>query len=166
MTTATILESEILDRLRVNLAERKRLADEEAGLWDLLAKVQSGAGAPVPLAFDDDKRTIRWDGGSVCLGKKPYRFVKALYFAKKRRLKRAQVDYIVWKKQIVGGRTVYETFRQLRNTLREAQFPYEIVRRMQSGQIKTVENPITKKTKEVLIDTEFEKYGLRAKKTF
>ena len=119
---------EILDRLRVNYAERNRLADEEASLWSMLQTLQSGKVAPVPLVFDPDRQTIRWDGGSVHLGWKPCRIVKALYFAKKRRLLITTLEARAWGKNgNPKSNTVRQTLFRLKNALQAEHFPYEIV---------------------------------------
>ena len=187
MTTISLAQSEIVDRLRVNaarwdgiVAARARRLEEEAKAQveemelqiekaTLIAQLQelneSNIVTPVPLVFEPDGKTIRWAGGSVRLGCKPYKFVKVLYFAKKQRLKRDRIDKKVWKKEMVADRTVHVTFYELRKNLAEAKCPYEIARIKFKENITTVAHPITK-TEKVIIQAEVEAYGLRAKLFF
>ena len=74
-----------LDKQEQRIAEqRTELKIEHAAalaeIEELLALSQewntNGSIAPVPLTFDDSKRTISWVNGEVKLGKKPYRFVQ------------------------------------------------------------------------------------------
>ena len=165
MSTASLAQSEILDRLRLSHArllrvdaahteldkQEQRIAEQRAELKiehaaalaeieELLALSQewntNGTIAPVPLTFDDGKRTIGWVGGEVKLGKKPYRFVKALYFAKKQRLRTTTLENRVWGKMGNPAFGAVKTMvSRLEKVLRENGCPYKIVHLNYKGHV-------------------------------
>ena len=95
----------------------------------LLQSLQPNA-AP-ELSFDDDRRRIYWDGGSVKLGKKSYRFTKTIWFGENHQADFSEVEENVWKKYLktaafVPLRTVTMLVRHTQKNLTEAGFPYEI----------------------------------------
>jgi len=159
MTSVALAQSEIFDRLRVNHAERQRIADAQTQLaienaallaeeTELLARLQElnegSMATTVPLAFDDTRRMLRWAGGEVRLGKKPYRFVKVLYFAKEWRLHLTTLEKRVWgKRSTPKSGTVKVMVCRLEKTLRMVKFPYRIVHVNYKGHVLRTQNRIT-----------------------
>jgi len=158
MSTASLAQSELVDRLRCFAARRERIATnrarrleeeakdqtdeaamaiEETEVFARLAELNtSGTVAPVPLTFDDGKRTIGWVGGEVKLGKKPYRFVKALYFANGQRLLATTLENRVWGKMGNPAFGAVKTMvSRLEKVLRENGCPYKIVHLNYKGHV-------------------------------
>jgi DNA repair exonuclease SbcCD ATPase subunit len=135
-------EQQRIDDKKANLrTEEQRMADEkekisteeaewlqqEIKLRALLHELnENGATTPVPLEFDTASRTIRWVGGSVKLGKKPYKFVKALYHAKKRRAVSHWLIQKVWGNELKHKSTVKSTVTRLNKRLEETNCPYKV----------------------------------------
>ena len=87
---------------------------------------ENGAITPVALDFDTDGKTIRWGNGcSVRLGRTPYKFVKALYFADDQQMTMTDVEEKVWGEGADG--TIQTTATNLRKTLAENNFPYTVI---------------------------------------
>ena len=83
------------------------------------------------LLFDDHRRRIYWDHGSVKLGKKSYSFVKTLWHGKDRQADLAELEENVWMQRpemetFVDLCTVSMLVRHIQKNLHEANFPYEI----------------------------------------
>ena len=168
---------------RAELQEQERMfADEKAKVIaqattlsaqkiEILALLQSlpvsVPSKPVPLIFDNDKQTICWAGGNVKLGKIPFRFVKVLYFAKKRRLKIETVDKRVWLalkgRQSTDHRTICRAFYRLQGELKAANFPYEIVNVKNEKKVFTHTDMVTQQERQVVVEPEVKGFKLRAK---
>ena len=155
-TTVVQTRSELFAELHSTDADMERIAMEfkaqyialSAKKADLLTRLQalpeSGIGEPVLLAFDDAKRTIHWATGEIKLGLKPYRFVKALYFAKKRRLHTMTLEKRVWGKMGNPKSPAVKTMvSRLEKQLREAGFPCKIVHLNHKGHVLHTKNRIT-----------------------
>ena len=100
----------------------------------------------VVLEFCPDGKTIKWNKGCIILGKKPYRFIKALYFAQGRRLSIEKIAKAVWNEEGTKNHTIVVMYHRLAMTLAAAYFPYEI-QQIKSG-IRVVEcENLEKKTK-------------------
>ena len=153
MTALTLAQSEIFDRLQVNLAELDAIAADRAKRLEAFMEAERQAQAreaalrkqnddwqgklreltitgeipPITLAFDDAERLIRWAGGEVRLGKKAYLFVKTLYQANGQKLPVSIADAKVWGKSGVSRGAVRTRDWRIRRTLRKAIFPYRIV---------------------------------------
>ncbi len=78
------------------------------------------------LTFDPGGKTIRWEGGSVTLGRKSCHFVKTLWFAKKRRMKTCKLCEKVFGCSTTPDETLRKFIQRLSNALYLAKFPYEI----------------------------------------
>jgi DNA-binding response OmpR family regulator len=133
-------EQSILDAQTKLRAEERKNADERAMLsteedtwleketklrtW-LRELNENGAVTPVPLIFEPDGKTIRWEGGEVKLGTKPCQFVKALYFAEEQQMTITDVEEKVWGESLDS--TIQSTASQLRHTLAEKKCPYTVV---------------------------------------
>jgi DNA-binding response OmpR family regulator len=147
MTTLSLTKQEFCDRQRLRNAERERIATERTEWifrWDAAEKalVQEeaadlqglmqeltgdGAMSPVPLVFDDDRRTIRWAGGKVRLGWKPYKFVKTLYEAEGQQMDMTDIETEIWGE--TSDINLHNVASRLRKKLeKEAPyFPYTVV---------------------------------------
>ena len=118
----------------------------------------------VPLVFDPDGRTIRWDGGSVRLGKKPYKFVQALYLAKKKRMRIAGIAKAVWGNVLTAPHTINVTFYNLVDELKKENFPYKILNVKKKRKVVEVKNPITGDTRQIAVQPEIIGFMFRIKK--
>jgi len=83
------------------------------------------------LFFDDHRRRIYWDSGSVKLGKKAYLFIKTIWFGKERQAEFAELEETVWApcpktKMFVARRTVSTLVHHTQKNLSEVDFPYKI----------------------------------------
>jgi len=183
LTAFSLTQSDILDHLQVNAASREEIASEitkllaeVAALRDkeialrkedttLLARLcewnPNDMKKPVRLAFRTDGRTIRWAGGSVQLGKKPCKIVRALYRAKKHRLSTITLEKIVWGLHTPTSGNVRTTVCNLNKTLAAKNFPYEIVNIKCKKETIQIENPVTKKREERTIQPEISAYKLK-----
>jgi DNA-binding winged helix-turn-helix (wHTH) protein len=118
----------------------------------------------VLLTFESDGKTIRWEGGTVRLTKKPCKFVKALYNAKKQRMRINGIAAKVWGDPFTARNTIYVTLCNLRNELKQAKFPYEILSKKRKGDSYEEQNPITKKSRKIVFQTQVEGFMLQIKK--
>ncbi len=101
-------------------------------------RILTGAKSGIPtLAFDRDGRTIRWKTGEILLGPKAFCFVKALWFAQKRRLRTDQLGQIVWKNEAISSETVRIFLWRMKIRLKKHHFPFEIVQ-VQNSQTKEI----------------------------
>ena len=99
--------------------------EQEQILQSLLLEAQP------KLFFDDDRRRIYWNGGSVKLGKKSYLFVKTLWQGKHYWAELSELEVNVWmqdpeSEQFVARRTISTLVQHTQKNLTEAQFPYKI----------------------------------------
>jgi len=83
------------------------------------------------LSFNDLRRRIYWNGGSVKLGKKSYSFVKTLWLGKRHQAELAELEENVWTQQIeteafIARCTISMLVRHTQKNLIEAGFPYKI----------------------------------------
>lgn len=83
------------------------------------------------LSFDDNRRRIYWNGGSIKLGKKSYLFVKTLWLGERHRAELAELEENVWTQQVeteafVARRTISMLVQHTQKNLIEADFPYKI----------------------------------------
>jgi hypothetical protein len=154
-TTLSLEQKEIFDELRLIDAGRQRIADKRVWLVDEKAKLQTvenellimekdlaardrelqgqlqkliinGELAPISLVFDKDVRTLRWDGGSVKLGTKPFKIVRVLYHAPHRRAKLMSLAERVWGISSKPHSTVKSTISRLNAELKKAKCPYKV----------------------------------------
>ena len=79
------------------------------------------------LTFEPKRRIIRWNGGDIRLGKKGYKFIESLYFAKKRRLKIPTLEYKVWGEKVINRNTFRRFTHDLSTLLEKAKFPYRLI---------------------------------------
>jgi len=151
-----VTQKEIFDELRLIDAGRQSIADKRTWLANERAKQQAmenewwiaekelaerdrelreqlqnliidGDPTPVSLVFDENTRTIRWDGGGVKLGAKPLKILKVLYFAPNRRAKIHRLAERVWGISSKHHSTVKSTISRLNAKLKKAKCPYKIV---------------------------------------
>ena len=84
------------------------------------------------LSFDDQRRRIYWEGGSVKLGKKSYLFVKTVWRGENHQAEFAELEENVWlrhaetEEMFVDRCTVSMLARHTQKNLNEAHFPYLI----------------------------------------
>jgi len=83
------------------------------------------------LLFNDDRRRIYWDGGSVKLGKKSYLFIKTIWQGENHQAEFAELEENVWMQDskpetFVARRTVSTLVQHTQKNLEEANFPYKI----------------------------------------
>ena len=83
------------------------------------------------LVFDDHRRRIYWDSGSVKLGKKSYLFVKTLWNGEDYQADFAELEENVWtqhseSEMFLARRTVSTLVQHTQKNLTEANFPYKI----------------------------------------
>ena len=155
MIALTLEQKEIFDELRLIDAGRQKIADRRVWFADERVKLQTeekellimekglavrdrelrgqlqnliinGEPAPVSLVFGKDRRTIRWDGGSVKLGAKPFKIVRVLYHAPNRRAKFQCLTERVWGISCKHHSTVKSTISRLNAELKKANCPYKI----------------------------------------
>jgi len=155
MTAFSLEQTEIFDELRLIDAGRQKIADKRAWLTDEKAKLQrienellitetdlakrdrelreqlqtliyKGESAPMSLVFDKDLRTLRWEGGSVKLGAKPFKIVRVLYHAPNRRAKIQSLAERVWGLPCKHHSTIKSTISRLNATLKKANCPYKV----------------------------------------
>ena len=114
------------------------------------------------LTFDSNGKTIRWNGGSVRLGKKPYTFVKALY--EKRRMRINGIAKAVWGESLTPSETIRVTVCNLRKKLAMANFPYEVMTVESKKQEAKVRNPNTGKIRNLTVQPEISGFKFSVKK--
>ena len=156
--------AEIHDRLdAINLAEGE-LRDERAGLLAELKAMFEARDCKKRklLSFEPDGRTIRWDGGSVRLGKKPYKFVQSLYM--KRQMRINSIAEMVWGDAATNSNTISVTVCNLRKELANAGFPYEIVTVECEKKEVEVIHPITRKPRKLTVQPEIKGFRISVKK--
>ena len=83
------------------------------------------------LLFNDDRRRIYWDGGSVKLGKKSYLLVQTIWTGEDHHAEFTEVEENVWlqhaeTEMFVHRCAVAMLVRHTQKNLKEANFPYEI----------------------------------------
>lgn len=177
MSALLVAQKEIFDELRLIDAGRQKIADKRTWLANERAKQQAmekewwiaekelaerdkelrerlqnliidGELAPVSLVFDENTRTILWDGGSVKLGAKPFKILKVLYFAPIRRAKIHQLAERVWGISSKHHSTVKSTVSRLNLELKKAKCPYKIVGAKCLQPIVYKKDPVTHKIKD------------------
>ena len=177
MSALLTTQKEIFDELRLIDAGRQNIADKRTWLANERAKQQAmeqewriaekelaerdrelreqlqnlvvdGEIAPVPLVFDENTRTIRWDGGSVKLGTKPFKIVRVLYFAPNRRAKIRSLVERVWGISSKHRSTVKSTISRLKAKLKEKKCPYKLVGTKCHQPIIYQKDPVTNKIKD------------------
>jgi len=116
------------------------------------------------LEFDADGRTIRWIGGEVVLGKKPYKFVKSLYDADNHRLRIEKITRTVWGGRYTAHATIKMTVSNLCRQLSAAKFPYEIESVKNKMRVENVKNPVSGEIKKIIIQPEIKGFRLGVKK--
>ena len=191
MTTLTLAQSEIFDRLRVNLAELDGIAADRAKRLETFMEAEGQAQAreamlrkqnddlqiklreltvnseipPVSLAFYDTERLVRWAGGEIRLGKKPYRFVQALYRTSKKRMTVDNLIVKVWGNvgMTLSSKTIRSTVSQLKTTLQNAKFPYQIIKAQCKRQRIERTNPKTGRIDHITVRAQTTGYILRVK---
>ena len=162
---------EILDRLdAIDLARGELCAEELVLRTELRERLEAKErkqtrSGEVPLVFDPDGRTIRWDGGSVRLGKKPFKFVQALYFAKKRRMRIAQIAKAVWGNELIANNTINMTFYRLVDKLKKANFPYKISSRADKKQTVEYKDKRTGEPRQITVQPEIIGFSIQNHKT-
>ncbi|MDR3109873.1 MAG: hypothetical protein LBU65_09345 [Planctomycetaceae bacterium] len=85
----------------------------------------------ISLNFDDQKRTIDWNGGSICLTPKQYILVRLLWNSENHRASIAKIERQVWlagtkKKTFVDIHTIEMCISRTKTALKSANFPYKI----------------------------------------
>ena len=146
MYSLPLSKSEIVAELLEIQAEREKIADAVKRLDDreieLLTRLQDPKKATkkhIPLIFG--KNVITWDGGGLAIKGKGYKFIKALFEAKKMRLKEAALDQLVWNNELPSHDAFKEYIRWLATKLEKAKFPYRLIPVKSKGQIKSFLNP-------------------------
>ena len=146
MSVIPLSKSEIVAELQEIQAERqkyadaiKRLEDRETELLTLLQNPKKATRKHVPLTFG--KNVITWDNEALAIKGKGYKFVKALYEARKMRLKEATLDRLVWNNELSSHDAFKEYMRWLATKLEKAKFPYRLIPVKSKGQIKSFLNP-------------------------
>jgi len=125
MTTVQCSQPEIVARLWEIHTARKAFDAEETELLTRLQRTKGNTVKPVPLLFG--KNVISWGNGqALVIRGKGYKLVKALYEAKKMRLKEAVLDQIIWKGTVKHS-TFVESVRRLAEKLEIGQFPYRLL---------------------------------------
>ena len=114
------------------------------------------------LSFEPDGRTIRWDGGSVRLGKKPCKFVQSLYV--KHRMLITSIAKMVWGDAATSSNTISVTVCNLRKELANADFPYEIVTVECEKKEVEVIHPMTRKPRKLTVQPEIKGFRISIKK--
>jgi DNA-binding response OmpR family regulator len=146
MTTLTLAQSEILDRLLVHAARRDAIAAERAKRMEAEAKAQkeeaemsadetnllirlreSGSLDYTHIEFDDDRKTLHWNKGSIRFGEKPYKFVKALYEADEQTMDMTDIEHQVWGETSNGNIQVVASRLRAKFEDEIPDFPYTIV---------------------------------------
>ena len=162
---------EILDRrAAIRLAIGELCAEDlvlETELREILEtkeRKQTRSG-DVPLVFDPDGRTIRWDGGSVRLGKKPYKFVQALYLAKKKRMRIAGIAKAVWGNELEPHSTIRVAFCRLKPKLEIANFPYKILSRTDKKKTVEYKDKRTGEHREIVVQPAITGFSIQRYKT-
>ena len=129
--------------------EEKKLAERDRELRERLQNlIIDGELAPISLVFDDNTRTIRWDGGSVKLGANPFKILRVLYFAPNRRAKIRGLAERVWGFSTKHHSTVKSTVSRLNAKLKREKCPYKIVSAKCLPPITYKRNPVTNKVKD------------------
>jgi len=176
MPALSVVQKEIFDELRLIDAGRQKIADNRTWLANERAKQQAmeeewwmtekelaerdrelrerlhnliidGEITLVSLVFDANTRTIRWDGGSVKLGKNPFKILKVLYFAPNRRTKLLGLTERVWGISSKNHSTVKSTVSRLNSKLKKAKCPFKIVGAKCLQPIIYKKDPVTNKIK-------------------
>jgi hypothetical protein len=176
MSALLVSQKEIFDELRLIDAGRQNIADKRTWLANERAKQQAieqelwiaekelaetdrelrerlqnlildGELAPISLVFDENTRTIRWNGGSVKLGAKPFKIIKILYFAPNRRAKIRRLVERVWGISSKHHSTVKSTVSRLNSKLKKEKCPYKIVGAKCLQPIIYKKDPVTDKIK-------------------
>ena len=83
------------------------------------------------LFFNDDRRRIYWNNGSIKLGKKSYLFIQTLWQGKNHQAEFAELEESVWMQDpemeaFVARRTVSTLVQHTQKNLTEAYFPYKV----------------------------------------
>ena len=134
MTASPLSKSDIVAELLKIQAEREKIADAVKRLDDremeLLTRLQNPKKATkkhIPLTFG--KNVITWDGGALAIRGKGYAVIKALYDAKKMRLREATLCPIVWSDGDSADNhdNFKELIRWLSEKLEKAKFPYRLL---------------------------------------
>ena len=81
------------------------------------------------LRFDEQRRRIYWNSGSIKLGKKSYLFVKTIWFGKEHQAELTELEECVWMQHtktemFVARRTVSTLVLHTQKNLSEVDFPY------------------------------------------
>lgn len=116
---------EITTRILEISNEQERLATEMEELAAQLQKPIQKADRQVLLTFGKDVITWKKEQALVIKGK-GYKLLKALYEAKKMRLKESTLDQLIWKGN-VKHHTFKEFIRRLAEKLEKAKFPYRLL---------------------------------------
>ena len=105
---------------------------------EILTGTERTGKKPVPLTFG--KNVVAWGDRKMPLKGKGYKFVKALYDAKKMRLKGGTLGKRVWGKDKEPQRHTFNVFiRWITEKLEKAKFPYLIKPVMRKGQVRQAE---------------------------
>jgi hypothetical protein len=141
-----------LERIQKELKERVQVISEQyslvGGLLTEVDSIISNFMITIPsyevlLQFEDDQRTVTWNGGGVKLGHKSWLFVKSLWEGQHHTRSVEKIEQVVWdrrtrKKRLVkvGKRTIKvdtvsrNTFNSFLYRLKSelhGKFPYKIV---------------------------------------
>ncbi|GHT24538.1 hypothetical protein FACS189419_09520 [Planctomycetales bacterium] len=91
----------------------------------------SGAGEP-ELFFDEQNRTVRWNGGAVKLCRKQFSFIQALWNGAKHSEQLDVLEEYVWqdrhtnKQPFVRRHTIFALAARTRKNVNNVNFPYKI----------------------------------------
>ena len=121
--------SEIFARLdAIELAERELRAERVVLLAELQERQEAGKRkrTPPPVELKFGKNVITWDGGTMYIKGKGYKFVKALYEANGMKLKEQTIGVRVWGYE-QSHKNFKDKFYQLQAILEKAKFPYRLL---------------------------------------
>ncbi|MCL2744645.1 MAG: helix-turn-helix domain-containing protein [Planctomycetaceae bacterium] len=116
---------EIQKEIRTHSEQVIQLCDEAATLLNC-------SETEPELVFDDEKRTIKWEGSYVKLSKKQFVFIKTLWNGKNHTATLDEIEETVWyqtvpaKKMFLVKNTIFALVNRLRNSVIVAEFPYHI----------------------------------------
>jgi len=140
MTAVAFTNPEIVTRLVEIHTVRRTLDAEESELLARLQRPKRDKERPIELTFG--KNIISWGNGQALpIRGKGYKFLKALYFADRMRLKEETLGRIVWGNEVLNHRNFTRYVLRLAERLEKAHFPYRLIPAKSKERIKTVENP-------------------------
>jgi hypothetical protein len=162
MTTLTQAQSVSFVRLQDIFARQDQIANEIEEFFAKIAVLQAedtdlrmeskqivmGAKTSRRLMFDDDEKTLHWDGGRIVLQPLRYRIVYALYRMKKKRLSIESVIQKAWGDiGFPSTSAIRVAISELKKALRIAKCPYQLKTYYRPKMTLEIQDPNTGKLK-------------------